>query len=151
MQIHEKQRYTQWWIYAILIVLAVFIFLLHFVWKKDEWFHPNFMTAEIILVVVALLIQFIFLETVVDEKGIRFRFFPFIKWRQFTWDEIATVEVKKYMPIKEFGGWGIRYNFNYWCYTVKGRNGLLIKLTDGKQFLVGTQKPEKVNSYISDK
>ena len=53
------------------------------------------------------------LVTEVRTDGLYLRFFPFHQsFRKFPFESIKHSEVRTYSPIKEYGGWGIRYSWN---------------------------------------
>jgi hypothetical protein len=91
------------------------------------------------------------LETTIEGDVItaNFKGLPFAK-RIINKNEIEKMEVVTYEPLFEYGGWGVRYSLRKksWCYNVSGDKGLLITYKNGKTFLIGTQKPEELNSLI---
>lgn len=56
-------------------------------------------------------------------------------------DSIRHSEVRTYSPLKEYGGWGIRYGSNGKAYNVSGNQGVQLEFRDGKRLLVGSQLP----------
>jgi len=150
----ESQKFRQWWLWAILIgstVLSssmVYIALL----KSGE---TNAVTVVPVVVATHLLIMglflFVELRTTVDNRGVSFQFFPFhFKARIKTWEEIECAYVRKYSPIGEFGGWGIRYTFgNGAAYNVAGSMGLQLVLKNGKKLLIGTQQPDELGEVLN--
>ena len=53
-----------------------------------------------------------------------------------------------YRPIMEYGGRGIRFGRQGMAYNVGGNRGVKIKLKNGKQALVGSQKPEELQRAL---
>jgi len=45
-------------------------------------------------------------------------------------------------------GWGIRYTRRGWLYNVSGFDAVLLRRTDGKTFLLGTDEPRKLVAAI---
>ncbi len=91
------------------------------------------------------------LKTRIDTDGIHFQYFPFHKTeRHLKWDEISEFYVRKYNPIMEYGGWGIRIVFSKRniAYNVSGNRGLQIVLTNNRKILLGTQNHEHLQ-YIT--
>ena len=81
----------------------------------------------------------------VTDEGIIYRFPPLIpKMRTITKEMIAEFQVRKYNPIGEYGGWGIKGTFmgRGKAYNVKGNMGLQLRLNDNKRVLFGTQRPD---------
>ncbi len=84
------------------------------------------------------------LKTTINNQGIYVRFFPFI-YKFFPWAQIKSATVITY----NFVGWGIRLFTKYGTiYNTKGNKGLALTLNNGKQFLIGTQHPKKVATYV---
>jgi len=108
----EIQRFDQWWLRLLLVViLAIAVSPLVLDW--DNLKFSKFEIASVILSILVILglflgFWYIFkLETTIDEKGITYRFVPFhIKSRFKAWSEIKSAKIRKYNPIREYGGWG---------------------------------------------
>lgn len=101
--------------------------------------------------VMALVMALIFnikMETRIDEKGIHYRYFPFIHWRLIEKTRIRKAEVKSFSPLSDHGGWGIKGNRTTKAFTVMGDTGLLIDLGEKKNVLIGTQKPKELSEFI---
>ena len=160
---HEKQKFTQWWLWLILIA-SMFISIYFLVIKNTLYARmegQDIETSEafaqvlseeyissdvniILLMVPFFLIFFLFmlltLETKINEKVLHIRYFPFLK-KKFDLKKIESAEIVSY----GFVGYGIRISFKYGTvYNVKGNKGLAITLKSGKKYLIGTQKPEEL-------
>jgi len=87
--------------------------------------------------------QFIF-KTWINEEGVYVKIFP-IFLQHFPWDIISKAYLRKYNPILEYGGWGVRtqwgIRWNSIAYNAWGNKGLQLELSNGKQILIGTRKP----------
>ncbi len=81
------------------------------------------------------------LETNITEEAISVRFFPLhLKFRKYLWSDIETAEVRKYKPLLEYGGYGIRGFGNNRALNIAGKTGLQLIFKDGRKLLIGTQK-----------
>ena len=161
----EEQGFNQLWVKIPLYILAIgnIIFFGYQAYKQlitgRPWGdHPMSDTGLVIFFCFTLAIWtgvfFLFekskLITNMYEKEIRLRFPPFIsKEKIITIESIARMEVRKYNPIWEFGGWGIRHGIKGKAYNVRGNMGLQLYFKNGKRLLIGTQKPEKVKWAIN--
>ena len=87
------------------------------------------------------------LNTEIDREGVRIVFFPMAK-RFIPWQEVERAEVRRYNPILEFGGWGLRFRPNGRAYSVSGRMGLELTLKSGKKVMIGTQEPEEIGRVV---
>ncbi|UBZ11110.1 hypothetical protein LDL79_03075 [Leeuwenhoekiella palythoae] len=152
----EIQRFDQWWLRLLLVViLAIAVSPLVLDW--DNLKFSKFEIASVILSILVILglflgFWYIFkLETTIDEKGITYRFVPFhIKSRFKAWSEIKSAKIRKYNPIREYGGWGYRISFTKRkALTTKGRKGLQLVFNDGNELLLGTQYPEKIDALLT--
>lgn len=130
----ETQKFTQWWLWLLLLFVGALFF----------YAGPANLGA-LILIVISLLFLSMRLITTVDEQGIRFRFFPFVK-RTYRLDEIRSARLVNYGFV---GGWGIRLFTSYGTiYNVRGNKGLAVELKNGKKFCLGTQKPEELQKIL---
>jgi hypothetical protein len=81
------------------------------------------------------LILWMQLETRIDSEGIRVKYIPFgFSEKFFSWKEIEKCYVRKYNPLVEYGGWGIRGLGNKKAYNVSGNLGIQIITRDKKIF-----------------
>lgn len=103
----------------------------------------------VILLVPGLIIYFSKLETKISKDGIHYRYPIFANKEKFVpWSNIETYQVRKYSPLKEFGGWGYRRNIfrKTTCLNVSGNIGFDVKLKSGQKLMIGTQK----ESFLRD-
>lgn len=108
----ERQRFHQVWVWIFLLGLnGLFVFGLvkQLIFRQQFGDKPSSDTELILVTVITLLISALFLylrlETVIKSDGIYVRFFPF--QRRFTyypWEAILESYVRKYSPLKEYGG-----------------------------------------------
>ncbi|MDX6746871.1 hypothetical protein SHK09_08705 [Polaribacter sp. PL03] len=147
----EEQRFTQTWLIVLLAISIIVPITVITTEYLEE--NSNMTTNEFVLTLSGILvtISFIFffkLKTRIDEKGIHYQFLPFhFKYRTITWPEIKTAVVRKYDPIGEYGGWGIKGG-SLWnkekgkCVNISGDIGIQLQLKNGKKLLIGTQMKE---------
>jgi hypothetical protein len=85
------------------------------------------------------------LTTEVRDDGVYICFFPFHRtWRRIAFTEMKQCEVRTYRPVREYGGWGIRYGGKGKAYNVSGDRGVQIELLNGKRLLIGSQRAEEL-------
>lgn len=149
----EKQRFNQWWLYVIFaMVLAV---LLIGIYKNSDGL-TNFHSPVLILLLLAgilpmAIILWMQLETRIDQEGIRVNYIPFrFSEKFFSWKEIEKCYVRKYNPLIEYGGWGIKGLGNKKAYNVSGNLGIQIVTRDKKSFLIGTRQPDAARAAIKN-
>lgn len=93
------------------------------------------------------------LETRITDEAVMFRFVPLHrKWRVHRWEDIRSAEVRRYSPLGEYGGWGIRYGLGGRgkAYNVSGNQGLQLVLKNGKKILLGTSRPMELSELLKD-
>ena len=85
----------------------------------------------------------------VREDGLYIRFKPFhIEYRKFLYKDIKQYESIIYSPLKRFGGWGIRMNFQgETAYILNGKQALELKLRN-QTVVIGTQKPDELKNAM---
>lgn len=148
----EKQKFRQWWLWVILIGVLLVPVILTLVNKPAQAdLFTEIMIGLIAPAVIVLLFVIMELRTQVNEQGIFYRFFPIhFQVLIINWDEVKKAYVRKYSPLGDFGGWGIRLGLGGKgkAYNVDGNMGLQIELRTGKKILIGTQKPEEMQALL---
>jgi heme/copper-type cytochrome/quinol oxidase subunit 4 len=149
---YEKQHFNRWWIWTMLIVTFIAIGYGILSGKADPSSRYSLLAGIIVIAVISSLLYFTHLETRIDEAGITLRFFPFQRVYYYVkWSEIKSIQLRKYKPIREYGGWGIRFSFTEGkAYTIKGDEGIQLVLNSGKKFLIGTQKTKELRNYLEE-
>jgi hypothetical protein len=107
------------------------------------------LSSIIIVVLITLLLGSAKLTTIIDKDRIEYRFFPLhFKTHKIEWNEVEKYEVIKYHPIRDYGGWGIRYGLKGKAYNVSGDKGLQLYLKNGKKILIGTQRESELSGFL---
>lgn len=140
--------------YHVLVIAAIgaIVFFCVAKFKDIGGKHINRLAAKAVLYTLAALpipIGILFwvmaLHTNINDRGIAVKFSPFQQeWRMYEWKNIKSCKLKKYRPVHDYGGYGMRGR----AYNVSGDMGLLIRFNNGSHFLIGTQKPEKLKSVL---
>ena len=136
----EYQRFRQWWLWVILIGLTG-------MWAVLVLISSEFIMFVIPLVLDLGLIVFMYsieLSIEVTNIGLRIKYWPFHRnWVVFSFLGMLGVEEVKYRPIRDYGGWGIRYGIfdklHAKAYTVSGNMGVMLSMNGGSKFLIGSQ------------
>ncbi|SFN62077.1 hypothetical protein SAMN05421741_10855 [Paenimyroides ummariense] len=139
----EKQRFNQWWLWLLLMIsLAVPVLLLF----KEATIKSGGFSGIIIIVLVIILFVIMQLKTTITQQNIQLTYFPFV-WKTIKLSDIDTMKVINYGFV---GGWGIRLWTKYGTvYNVRGNKGLHIRLKNGKQLVIGTQKPQELENVVA--
>ena len=154
----EKQWFRQWWLVFILIVFnGFFLYALYQQIVKNIPIGENPISNKLLLILAVLsfiltyLILRTRLETRIQTDGIFVRFFPFHRsFKHYKWEEIREVNIRKYDPISEYGGWGYRIGVpgKGKALNVSGDVGLQITFRNDKKLLIGTKKPEQLEAIL---
>ncbi len=158
----EEQRFSNVWLYVFVVIvftiaMAPTVIALHgqLVLGIPDGEDPSSNEALLVLLFV-LLVMFVLalllfnkmkLVTEVKNEGFFYKYPPFIiKFKVIRKEEIEKYEVRKYSPIREYSGWGIRYSWGKSgrAYNVKGNIGLQLYMVDGKKILFGTQRGDAI-------
>lgn len=149
----EKQKFTQWWIWIILIGLgAIAVYGVFQQIVLGEQFGNKPMSDNGTIIFAFFVFGFIYfnwfltLITEINNDGIKMQFVPFIK-KEIKWEEIKSVKVVNY----GFVGYGIRLGSKYGTvYNINGNKGLAIALKNGKKFVIGTQKETPLSEVVKN-
>jgi len=121
----EVQRFRQSWIWALLGGIALLMLVL----------GPIAWGGLVVLGTVAGLVYSLRLQTEVRADGIYLKMWPLHRsFRRISWSEIERYESKQYGPLREFGGWGIRWAPGRIAYNVSGNRGSGSNGQTGVQF-----------------
>ena len=102
-----------------------------------------------VLALVASVLFFGELRTEVRDDGLHAHLFPLTRRHHFPFAEIASCEARTYRPIREYGGWGVRWGRSGKAYNVYGNRGIQLQLADGQRLLIGSQEPETLAAIIN--
>jgi hypothetical protein len=147
---NETQRFRQVWVWAILLSVTVagIASVSYAVATQPNLSFVDVLVPMALLLLVNALFYSLKLTTRITESSLSFRFKPFLGNRIYRFEDLESMEITSYSGLKEFGGWGIKWNGSYWSYTTGGTHGILIKTKD-KKLLLGTQKPEEAKQAIA--
>jgi len=154
----ETQHFRQVWLWAL--VLFISLLSLYGAFQQLILGEPfgNNPAPDSIMIVLAILFGiglplFMYttnLTTEIRSDGLYFRFFPFhLSFRRIGAQEIKKFEACTYSPIKDYGGWGIRYGRKGKAYNISGNRGVQFKLSSGKHLLIGSRRPEELAEILA--
>jgi hypothetical protein len=86
------------------------------------------------------------LITRVDAIGVHVRFAPWQRRaRRIPWEQVHACRVRRYRPLVDLGGWGLRRSFSGRMegYTTSGDQALELDLGERRSLLIGTWRPEE--------
>ncbi len=159
----ETQQFRQTWMWAIVLisVVPVTIFMIYGMYQQLAlgqpfgnhpvpdgtliWLGPLMI---LLMLSVPLLLWKTKLHVAVNREFLHIRFFPFFK-RDIPLNDILEWKAKVYQPLRDYGGWGIRWGFKGKAYNVSGNRGVQLVLIKNKKLLIGSQKPDALAQAIT--
>lgn len=155
---YEKQHVQIWWVRILVSIIALSMWVGFVV---QIFFHTPFgnnpapdwamypLTA-IIGVGLPLFFFTIHLKTKVTEGQLLIKYSPFIT-KVYTHDDITEAIPTTFKPIREHGGWGIKYSIDgVWVYTAYGNTGVELLFRDGKKIIIGSQRADELAKAINN-
>lgn len=153
----EIQSIRSPWIWGLIMIpLIVIIYgmlrqlFFEIPWGNNPMSNIGLLIVGLILIIGSpLFIYFIRLEIQVRGNGVYYRFSPFhLRFQRILLDNLRSYQVIHYRPLRDYGGWGIRYGKYGKAYTLSGNIGIQLVTVDHKKFLLGTNKPDDVKNAL---
>jgi len=83
-----------------------------------------------------------------DGLDLRWGYLDLIR-KEIPFQAVERAEAVTYSPIGDFGGWGIRWGGKgKRAWTVRGNRALVLHLSDGSRFYIGSEKPERLLQWV---
>jgi hypothetical protein len=157
----EEQKFGSWLQWLVYLCMGVSIVITVFALIKVSGGDNPQQTSDVVLAVIvgigvpiaiAALFLLLKLQTEVRQDGLYIRYFPFhIHFKRFRSEDLSECYARRYRPIWEYGGWGIRYSLrNGMAYNVSGNQGVQLVFKNGKKLLIGSQKPDELEAAIRE-
>ena len=153
---HEEQRFRQWWLWLLIAAAAGLQWWGFYeqIVQGKPWGNkpaPDWMMVLLWLGVgngLPILFYAMRLVVTVTDQEIDIHFRPLIR-RRIPIADVSDVEARKYSPLVEFGGWGIRGLRGNRAYNISGRRGVALVLTDGSRVMIGSRRAEALAEAIT--
>lgn len=149
----ERQNFSPW-VYGILLTTGVLGLFVALPEMGGEATAGRFLAGFTMVGISAILLNVLCMTVRVlpDEVTIHFgRTFYFYS-KHIGMDEIRRVEVIEYQPIRESGGWGIRWGRHDGrkarYFSARGTRAVLLD-TDKGLMIIGTPTPEKLAAAVA--
>jgi len=111
------------------------------------------LAGGILLVAVAIGLPLLFwkAELKIDlwPDRLEIHFGPLVR-RRIPLNELRSAHARRYRPLLEYGGWGVRHGLGGTAYNVRGNRGVQIALASGKSFLLGSQRSDELVRALAD-
>ena len=154
---YEEQQFRQTWVWIILIIPTIILWYI----AIQELIFGNPVgnsnaSKEMVFafwlgfgILFPLFFYKLKLITQVRRNGLYIRFAPVhFSFKKIQLDNLKRHYVRTYNPIGEYGGWGIKYGSKGKVYNVSGDRGMQLEFIDRKNILIGSRKPEQLDSAI---
>ena len=142
----ETQRLSPLIILAIVAAVLVGFGLVY--WRTGGALsRPIWMLLGGTAVFLAALVAMSRMQTEVTADSVDISMFYLIS-ESIPHGQIAEHQVLEYRPLREFGGWGLRYGPSGRAYSMSGSEGVRLVLDDGSQVTLGSQNAEALASAI---
>ncbi len=100
-------------------------------------------------VALPLVLWRVALVTEVTEGAVVVGFAPFER-RTVDAATVVGCRVLSYRPIRDFGGWGVRWSSgDRRAYTTGGREGVELTLDGGQRIVIGSRRPQELDAAVS--
>jgi hypothetical protein len=151
----ETQRLKPWWVWLILLPITALMcvgivrqLIMGIPFGSNPASDGGLIAISLLVFAFDALFLSMSLKTVIEEDGIFFRLFPITGWKKLEWSDVESIYTRKYKPLLEYGGWGLRYG-NGKAYTMGGNQGIQIVTKSKKKILIGTAKPEEAEQVLA--
>jgi len=154
----EVQHFRQIWLWALIVAISlvvIYAMVQQLILGNPFGSNP---ASDLGLVIMGIIFGFGFpvffyllnLATEVREDGLYYRFTPFhFSYRKIELTSLIKYQARTCSPIKEYGGWGIRFGQGGVAYNVSGNRGVQLVLAGGRQILIGSRRPEELVEAIN--
>ncbi len=154
----ERQRFRHPLIYIILFIIlgiAIWGLVQQLIYNIPFGNNPVGNTGLIIFTMLPVVfIIFIFSmeqRTRIDSRFVEVSISLFGR-RKISWENVENAYIREYLPLAEYGGWGLRFKLGKRDMAFNlggGKIGLQLVLKDGGKVLIGTQKQEELKAFLS--
>ena len=147
----ERSAWPRWVEVLMTSVMAMICYAVLAGWGGPPAPFPQRLTVVVLIVacVVAVKLVVAGLTVLVRERGIVLHLgsVPLVR-RTIPFTEIESLQAVRYHPIREFGGWGIRGAGKRKAWTAHGDHAVALQLTGGRELLVGSDHPQRLEDRI---
>ena len=161
MRFEEKQKLNFWWLYILIGIETIITLTL--VTYSEAGFTLNGLESifympiwlPVFLFGLVYLINRSTFHFSIDENGVEYRYWPFVRRKFISWEVVDAAYLRKYDALGEYGGWGLRYKLWFKlkdrAYIFNDRTiGLQFELPDNRKLLFSTSKKEELESFLSN-
>jgi hypothetical protein len=150
-QLKDARQFVYWdsqnplYVTLLTTILPLVMFIAAFI----SWFSLPWVSFILFAVGLMLILPYGGQRTLVtrNEISVRFGILGFrVLWLKL--EEIAAVELHEFSPLKDFGGYGIRFNCEMKAYFQRGTRGVKLTMNNGKRYLIGSDYPDQLSAVV---
>lgn len=151
----EKQFFAPWvyWLVSVLMIGAMVSISIAFNRGNPSsfarWFFPVYLACLYVFVLNILCLK---IEISEDLLRLRLGYFVPIARKSIPLKDILESRVVVYRPIRDAGGWGIRFGRfeGHFCrfWNARGNRGVFLR-TDKHRYVIGSQCPEAMHAALN--
>ncbi len=127
-----------------MLALLIWQVVLGHPWGKQPVSNASIVGWTIFLWLIYFRLLTVRLFTEVRDGQLLVAMRGFWRKRRVSLSDIQSVEVITYDPLRDFGGYGIRYTRSATAYIADGNRGVRLKLLSGPTLVIGSQKPNEL-------
>ena len=152
--IYREEQWFGWWVYTGLGLISALAWIILYdrtIGQPNPWVGMHgrafkLLVAGGVVLPPAVVIGALRMVTMVTPAELRISFGWLATYRRvIAADAIVGVEVIQYHPIRDYGGWGLRFTRDgERIYNARGDRGVRIRLRDGSRLLIGSQRSEEL-------
>jgi hypothetical protein len=146
---HEEQRFSAG-IFGILIAVILFVGIATVLAvpsaPPDQ--APLLLIGPCVVGLIAVLFTLSHLDVDVTDDAVTIAFRYLWPARRIAMKDIVGLEVKRYRPLIDYGGWGVRLGPAGWAFSTGGSVGVKLRLRSGFPVLIGTSRPQELEAAI---
>ncbi len=118
------------------------------IWKPELGEATDSVHAVGATILVMLLVCRMRLVTQVTGETVTVRLWPFPS-KTYAFSDVDSAVVRRYRPLGEYGGWGLRLGTGGVAWNAYGDRGVELVLKNGKRVLVGSQDSQRLAEVVS--
>lgn len=152
MPFHESQSLRNNYVYLLAGIPIAILLTVLFTTSMERWTY--FILSFAILISCAVIFMVFSIRLNIDEmkNGIKVSVNYFFRQKiDLNWDEIDSITIKKISPIKNFGGWGVRYTLKTTGFIFSGRNAVFIKTKNGRSYAFTIVRTNEFYTMLTEK
>ena len=157
-QIKEDSSFVYWdsqnpaYVTVISVLLPlVFIGTTALVWFTGGWalFAAIYLALSTLITIAIIVFVYGGQRTIITRQDLIVRWgLAGVKVLKQKTAEVSSVELHEFSPLKDFGGYGIRFNREMKAYYLRGHLGVKITMQNGKKYLIGSDQPERLLAVL---